>query len=684
MKRGMLIISVVILLLAQYSAAGTISDYFNYFTNDAFSMITGLPFSPTPGEMQLGNIPTAQNEQQPAAKKATGASCTSDSQCKANVCTKSGGKGICGKKFNSPCPSNGYCYSGKCASGKCSKSKQGKTCFSTTECEPGLKCANNKCIPAKSDSNGAKALPKVGILQQRVLSSEEKKLSETESLELEINNKINKLNSKANSLLARHKVEDKKPTASLKQGKVNKFISSLTGRFLLSIPMPSVNLFEGTSPQPSTAKKANGQECTLNSQCTSSVCSAIGSKKYCGLPLNRECQSSPQCATLSCKKAPSNAKYGKCLQKSSSPAANSLVMRQQSSAPKPVAKKIVKQISPPNKATGASCQKSNECRSGLCKCKVGKCIAAANLADKEKAETAKEPKAEESSAAPTVPNVGLGSSPGLTGMPIIEQISSGSPQFSTPKTLSAASKQDEPQFTILKSSSTISSPEKLVDGSSCLRNEQCDSNVCACDPGKGKCEAFTPYVPQKPKQEQPAQQPRQPISPQVLPPKSPQENKEGQEALPPKQGPVIPPSAMGSPAEQAEEEPASDDAKYQGAKWECYDGTKGDVSGECKAGEELLKMARSACENKCNAETKKCGVNSYSMGSPCETAQDVEEPAAEIAEETPIEKKCDESSKKKLKGNSNKLRELKKKVCLEASKHRGIDYGEVVCSGVNA
>lgn len=59
---------------------------------------------------------------------------------------------------------------------------------------------------------------------------------------------------------------------------------------------------------------------------------------------------------------------------------------------------------------------------------------------------------------------------------------------------------------------------------------------------------------------------------------------------------------------------------YRTAWWQCHDGTESGSQGgdtSCKSSETWNRYAQQACEGKCNPQTKKCGVNSFSVSTEC-------------------------------------------------------------------
>ena len=73
--------------------------------------------------------------------------------------------------------------------------------------------------------------------------------------------------------------------------------------------------------------------------------------------------------------------------------------------------------------------------------------------------------------------------------------------------------------------------------------------------------------------------------------------------------------------------------RYRYAKWQCHDGSAKSLGSEttCKDAEEWKAEAEVDCKGRCNGETGKCGVNSFSLGAECGS------------QETQIESKCRDS-----------------------------------------
>lgn len=57
---------------------------------------------------------------------------------------------------------------------------------------------------------------------------------------------------------------------------------------------------------------------------------------------------------------------------------------------------------------------------------------------------------------------------------------------------------------------------------------------------------------------------------------------------------------------------------YRGSMWQCHDGTYGNLTDSCMQPSAAEAAAQKACDGRCNKETGKCGVNSYTLGKPCE------------------------------------------------------------------
>jgi len=58
--------------------------------------------------------------------------------------------------------------------------------------------------------------------------------------------------------------------------------------------------------------------------------------------------------------------------------------------------------------------------------------------------------------------------------------------------------------------------------------------------------------------------------------------------------------------------------KFASAKWECYDGTvEYRTDSSCRSSESWSEEARKSCENKCNQDNSKCGVNIFSVSDKC-------------------------------------------------------------------
>lgn len=94
------------------------------------------------------------------------------------------------------------------------------------------------------------------------------------------------------------------------------------------------------------------------------------------------------------------------------------------------------------------------------------------------------------------------------------------------------------------------------------------------------------------------------------------------------------------------EEPRFDKGKGPGfseAKWECHDGTvesQSDTS--CRSSRAWEEMARKSCDGKCNRETGKCGVNSFSVSRECEEQKTCpEQPIPDCGEGHLLRKKVD-------------------------------------------
>lgn len=645
MKRG-LVLLVVFALMLPMAMAGQVSDFFKYFTNDAFSLITGAPtVNNNPGSFVPSNIIPVEKPAVGVTTKASGAACKASSECNSKVCTKFGTKSVCGKKPAVICKVDSECYSTKCLATngikRCSTSPNGKPCLNNAECAKGLTCVSNRC---------ASVLQKQAISAPSTITSQQQQSSKTPNglqsgnIETGMRTKIQDLSNRVNRLLATHNpVQEQQPqNAPVPQQTIIQRMGlsfpGITGKFLLQLPFNIQNI-QIAKPAPIVVTtKANGLACSLPADCISKVCSLVGKIKKCGYPIGASCPGNSQCATQYCLKKPLNAALGKCA-------------LQVAKTTQIASVGIVSQVIQTKKVDGQPCTVANDCKSGLCKCTVGKCAQASGEIAKPK--QAKE----ETPTLPSTANLDL-SSPSITGMPFAEKVNIGQePSFTQTKS-TATQKKDEPLITPLKSVAYL--PKE--SGASCTRNEECSSNLCVCSPGKGKCQKLTPFVPPKQAEQKKPLQPIKPLAPVAKLAETPAETPPAQE-------------------QEAAQQPGNEEKKFNGMSWECYDGTKGLVS-ECKTSSGLVETAKSSCEEKCSAKTGKCGVNSYSMGTPCNDAADAVEKLpgeAEVAAEESAEKKCDDSSKKSIEKLNEEIKELKRKVCLEASKHRGIDYGGVVC-----
>ena len=137
MKRGYIFL-LAILLIMPFAFAGQVSDFFSYFTNDVFSLITGAPIADLGGsniQNDWAGISERANNPPATANKANGATCTAPSQCKSKTCTKvSNQKSICGKTAKQKCSNKLECFSDSCINRKCGLSPLEKSCIKTSDC----------------------------------------------------------------------------------------------------------------------------------------------------------------------------------------------------------------------------------------------------------------------------------------------------------------------------------------------------------------------------------------------------------------------------------------------------------------------------------------------------------------------------------------------------------------------
>lgn len=269
MKRVILLI-VLISLLSSFAIAGQVSDYFRYFTGDAFSLITGA---------QVTNLENPNLEKPVATtspKKANGAVCNNNNECKSNACSRETaiGKGICGKRPSQVCVKNEECYSGKCSEKKCARSTVGKPCLKETECAANLQCGSKKCVPKK---------------EAKTTTSVKETGDEVSALETKVNSKIDDLTSKVNKLLALHK----SPVATKE---VKNTGGNLIGKFLLQIQVIS-------DRAALIALAQNGASCQKDGDCVSKVCyklKATDKTGLCGRKEGRPCVQNANCLSGRC------------------------------------------------------------------------------------------------------------------------------------------------------------------------------------------------------------------------------------------------------------------------------------------------------------------------------------------------------------------------------------------------
>ena len=515
----------IILLTMPFAFAGQVSDFFSYFTNDAFSLITGAPaFNPIGNDFGANNFAdglarNAEGTNNPPAtgNKANGAACTAHSQCTSKVCTKiTNTKSICGKKKGDPCtvPKKAECFSNSCVSGKCGLSPLGKSCIKTADCVQGqrLICKNNKC------TKPATVVPTTPVVQTTQVTETSAPASESnaeeDTLKEEAVNSIDQLKNKADALLNVHATT---PTGNLVNANVvnlrqYSLLSRITGNFMFQ------TLITGAAPAP-TGNKANGAICTAASasQCRSKVCTKIsGQNGICGKKTGDQCQAAAKsyclsniCSNSRCGLSQIN---GLCSKSADCSTGNCNVNTHKCAARRAAKSEI-----------NARCTKDDDCTSGYCNnANPRKCAARFQTGLLARTEIVQNNLANDAACtrntqcasgycSPTVPRKCAVKPSALKANGVLckksNECNSGLCLCST-QAKGACQVSEESETQVDGGASNTPQIDFNMPGVQgfpivdvpkyCTRNEECSEGVCVCQTGKGKCVAFTAYAPRAP------------------------------------------------------------------------------------------------------------------------------------------------------------------------------------------
>ena len=584
MKRGLIILAVFMLLMP-FSIAGQVSDYFKYFTNDAFSLVTGAQIT----GFDNPSLPNAGTAPQDTAKKANGASCSAHTQCKSNVCTKLVNKGVCGKGYGVTCASNTECFSGKCLSKKCDKSQIGKPCFRDAACATGLKCISNRCSRGQGQNTQQPS---------ETLASQD----ESETLQATINNKIQELKTKADALLLSNEGE----TQAVPEQKtiVSRLLPNfLTGKFILQI----VGIFK--PPEVAAASVRNGASCEKNNDCLSHKCYKVRNTDrtgLCGEKQGNPCNANSECLSATC-----------------------------------TARRCAKST------TNEPCLQNSDCSSNTCNRTTKKCYVVARAVVQQplirgQIRQPSQPGTIRSQQVPVAnetPNIFIsGQQAGQPSQPTIKSQQTQPPQAPIP----------------LRGTQAI--PKKL-DGAGCKRSDECRSNLCIC--ATGKCQA---------------------VAIEVTPPVAIAVDSENESKIPAKEIPVL--NAKPATGLATISQPANKLILTKTPR------ANQDVGEDCSRNEE------------CTSALCVCNIGVCRKFTPYTTPRTLTPPVLPIQNASALDKESENASEAPVEEEAIaveekpfdvisaqailgaifvKMKELNQKVCLIASKYRGIDYGNIKC-----